>query len=269
LACAAAAGRTRHLRFRPILLTPFYDPLRLAEDIAVVDLLSGGRIEPLLAAGYRPVEFAMFGRLLEERRRLVDDALDVLKQAWTGEPFDYQGRSVRVTPRPLQTPHPPIYLGGSFASIARRAAHVADGFYPGEPRLWDDYRSECLTLGRDPGPSPAAGPTFFYVTDDPDRAWGEVGPYLMHSTNTYAAWAREAFGHSLEHYPPIDDVAQLRASGAYHLLTPEDAVAYLLGLGPDAVLILRPLFGGLDPDLALRSLDLFDQKVRPYLGSAA
>jgi alkanesulfonate monooxygenase SsuD/methylene tetrahydromethanopterin reductase-like flavin-dependent oxidoreductase (luciferase family) len=62
LACAAAAGRTRHLRFRPILLTPLYDPLRLAEDIAVVDLLSAGRIEPLLAAGYRPAEFAMFDR---------------------------------------------------------------------------------------------------------------------------------------------------------------------------------------------------------------
>ncbi len=129
-ACAAAAGRTRHLRFRPVLLTPLYDPLRLAEDIAVVDLLSGGRIEPLLAAGYRPAEFAMFDRALDDRRRRVDETLAVLRQAWTGEPFEYHGRTVQVTPTPLQKPGPPIYLGGSFPSIARQAAHVADWLLP-------------------------------------------------------------------------------------------------------------------------------------------
>lgn len=162
LACAMA-GRTRRIRLRTsILLAPLYDPIKLAEDVAVAQLLSGGRIVLGLGFGYRPVEFAMFGQRMEERWRLTWDACRVLKQAWTGEPFTYQGRPCRVTPRP--DPVPPIIIGAGTPAAARKAARLADGFFdpgwsvPGAG-AWDAYREECLKLGKpDPGKQQPAQP---------------------------------------------------------------------------------------------------------------
>src|SRR5947209_2089022 len=77
IASAAAAGRTSRIRFRPILLTPLYHPIRLAEDIAVADLLSGGRMTPVFAAGYREAEFELFGVGMKERRGRLIEAMDV------------------------------------------------------------------------------------------------------------------------------------------------------------------------------------------------
>jgi alkanesulfonate monooxygenase SsuD/methylene tetrahydromethanopterin reductase-like flavin-dependent oxidoreductase (luciferase family) len=239
--------------------------LRLAEDIAVLDLLSGGRMSPVFAGGYRPAEFEMFGVGLDERRRLVNRAVEVCKRAWTGDPFEFEGRTVTVTPTPLQSPRPPITLGASVASIARQAAHIADGFDPAEPRLWDTYREECLTMGTDPGPWRERGPTFLYVTRFPDRAWEEVGESLMHAANTYAQWIHESFDRQSPWYPPIASVQELREGVAYRFVTPEQCIEIGRDLGPDGHLILRPLFGGIDPGRAWDSLELFERAVLPHL----
>ena len=93
------------------LLLPLYDPIKLAEDLAVLDIASGGRVRLVLGMGYRPDEYAMFGKSWEKRGALMDECLSALLQAWSGEPFDYQGRAVRMTPRPFTSPptspHPP------------------------------------------------------------------------------------------------------------------------------------------------------------------
>lgn len=264
-ASAAVAGRTRRIRFRPILLAPLYHPLRLAEDIAVVDLLSGGRISPVFAAGYRPPEFEMFGVGLGERRRRVTEAVEVCKQAWRGEPFEFEGRTVTVTPTPVQNPRPPILMGGAAEATARRAAHIADGFEPAEPRFWEFFREEARTLGTDPGPWVPRGPTFLYLTHDPDAAWADVGPNLLHAANSYARWIAESAQSSSVWYPPISSIAELRAGGAYQIVTPEECLAIARSLGPDGHLILRPLFGGTEPDAAWTSLDLFEAEVLPHL----
>ena len=120
LACAMAA-RTRRLRVRlSVLLAPLYDPIKLAEDLAVAQLASDGRLLVGLGAGYRPAEFEMFGKRLEDRWAFMEEICSFLRRAWTGEPFEWQGRRVHVTPRP--EPPPPILLGGSSAASARRAA---------------------------------------------------------------------------------------------------------------------------------------------------
>ncbi|MFF0014969.1 LLM class flavin-dependent oxidoreductase [Streptomyces sp. NPDC005374] len=265
IASAAAAGRTSRMRFRPILLTPLYHPIRLAEDIAVADLLSGGRMSPVFAAGYRQQEFDMFQVGLGERRRRLIEAVEVCKQAWTGEPFDFRGTTVTVTPRPAQQPRPPIIMGGAAEAPSRRAAHLGDGFDPAEPRSWDHYRDECLKLGSDPGPWVPRGPTFLYVTHDPDAAWAEVGPNLLHAANTYARWIADSAQGKSEWYPPIASVDELRAGGAYEIVTPERCVAIGRELGPEGHLILRPLFGGTEPKKAWASLQLFESEVLPHL----
>ncbi|MEV5831444.1 LLM class flavin-dependent oxidoreductase [Spirillospora sp. NPDC052242] len=269
MASAAAAGRTSRMRFRPILLTPLYHPIRLAEDLATVDVLSGGRMSPVFAAGYRQQEFDMFQVGLKERRSRLIEAVEVCKSAWTGEPFDFRGTRVTVTPRPAQRPHPPIIMGGAAETPARRAAHLADGFDPAEPRAWDFYRDECLKLGRDPGPWVSRGPTFLYVTHDPDAAWAEVGPNLLHAANTYARWIADSAQGKSEWYPPIGSVDELRAGGAYEIATPERCITIARELGPDGHLILRPLFGGTEPEKAWAGLRLFESEVLPHFDIAA
>jgi alkanesulfonate monooxygenase SsuD/methylene tetrahydromethanopterin reductase-like flavin-dependent oxidoreductase (luciferase family) len=239
--------------------------VRLAEEIAFVDLLSGGRLSPVFGAGYRPEEFEAFGVSLASRRRRVLEAIDVCRKAWTGEPFEFEGRKVTVTPRPVQVPGPPIIYGGTTEATARRAAHVADGFDPGDPQVWDYYRDECKKLGADPGPWIPRGPTYVFVTDDPDRIWNIVGPNLLHATNSYAQWIAASRQAGNVWYPAIASVEELRSAGQYQVVTPDECVEIAEGLGRDGHLIFRPLFGGTEPELAWESLSLFESHVLPRL----
>jgi len=266
VASAAVAGRTSRIRFRPILLTPLYHPIRLAEDLAVIDLISGGRISPVFAAGYRPDEFDLHGVSLRERRAQVIEAVETCRSAWTGEPFEFRGRTVRVTPTPVQQPNIPIIMGATAEVTARRAARLGDGFDPGEPAVWEFYRDECLKLGKpDPGEWVPRGPTFLYVTYDPEAAWREVGPNLLHAANTYARWIADHGQGTSVWYPPLNTVDELREGGAYQIVTPEQCVAIAEKLGDEGHLILRPLFGGTEPDYAWASLRLFEKEVLPHL----
>ena len=101
----------------------------------------------------------------------------VLRQAWTGEPFEYRGMSVVVRPTPVQPNGPPLYIGGSSEASALRAARMGDGYVPATDGLYEVYADERRRLGLDvPPPPPQHGPLFLFVTDDPERAWNHVGP---------------------------------------------------------------------------------------------
>ncbi len=118
---AAVAGRTRSLRILvAALVLPLYDPIRLAEDLAVLDLASGGRVDLVIGAGYRTEELAMFGRQMGERVALVEEGIAVLRAAWSGEEFEYRGRRVKVTPRPARPQGPALLMGGATPAAARR-----------------------------------------------------------------------------------------------------------------------------------------------------
>jgi alkanesulfonate monooxygenase SsuD/methylene tetrahydromethanopterin reductase-like flavin-dependent oxidoreductase (luciferase family) len=261
---ATATERCRILAAAVVL--PLHDPVRLAEDVAVADLVSGGRLDLVLAAGYRPAEFAMFGRDIDGRPAAMDEGVEVLRRAWTGETFTYQGRTARVTPRPVQEPHPPLILAGSSPPAARRAARLGDGFMPGlpDPALLAAYEAERERLGRPRGRviNPAA-PLGVLVVEDPDRGWHEAGRHLLHEARTYGQWENERPGANP--YPLVDDPATLRELGVFAVVTPDECVALYEGLDPEAALLLHPLVGGLDPEAGWRSLELFASKVLPRL----
>jgi len=266
IACAAVAGRTRRLRMRPnVLLAPLYDPVKLAEDCAVLALLAQGRFSLALGGGYRPSEFAMFERRLEDRWAAIGELVDFLRRAWTGEPVDFRGRTVRV--RPVPDPPPPILLGGSSAAAARRAARIADGWLPPlDPRLWAPYREECLALGKpDPGGCPAWGPTFLWVADDADAAWRMLEPHVLSQIEEYGAFTREGFGEEKGPYKGRSDAAALRTNRAYRVLSPAQAVELAATLGGDGVLLLNPLLGGIAPAEAWKMLKLVEREVLPAL----
>jgi hypothetical protein len=113
---AAIAGSTQNLLIRlSLVLLPLYHPLRAAEDLAVLDLISGGRLRLTVGLGYRPEEYEQLGVVMRQRPSLMEEAVETLKSAWTGEPFEYRGRTVRVLPRPAQRPRPLIAMGGGVA----------------------------------------------------------------------------------------------------------------------------------------------------------
>jgi alkanesulfonate monooxygenase SsuD/methylene tetrahydromethanopterin reductase-like flavin-dependent oxidoreductase (luciferase family) len=261
---AAVAAVTKKIRLRvQALILPFHDPLRVAEDIAVLDIVSGGRAEITAAGGYLASEFAMFDKALGDRGRLVEECIATLRQAWTGESFSFRGRTVRITPTPLQDPLP-IALGGASAAAARRAARMADAFIPAIPELMDDYRAECARLGTRPAPSERMGPLFLHVADDPDRAWALIAPHALHETNSYGRWMAQSMGDKAV-FSPSDDADQLRASGAYQVVTPEQCIAIARELGTGGRLALHPLMGGMNPDLGWECLELFAAKVLPHI----
>jgi alkanesulfonate monooxygenase SsuD/methylene tetrahydromethanopterin reductase-like flavin-dependent oxidoreductase (luciferase family) len=255
---AAIAARTSNVRIGiHALIAPFYDPLRLAEDAAVVDLLSAGRLDLTIAGGYVQDEFEMFGVALRERPARVREAVATLRAAWRGEPFEFRGRTVKVRPRPARAGGPRIMLGGTSEAAARRAARIADGFIPSEPACWQFYRDECLGLGKpDPGPGMRGQGDVVILAENPDAAWRELGPYFLHETNAYGAW--QAAANVEATYKPQENIDELRATGQYRILTPDEYAAELEAAGDFAFAVLHPMVGGIPPDLAWRHLRLFE-----------
>jgi len=247
------------------LLAVLHHPIRLAEDLAVLDLISNGRVDLTLGLGYRPHEYRMFG--IDQRRRvaILEETIQILELAWTGQPFDYHGEQIVVRPRPVQRPRPPIYIGGSAEASAYRAARLGDGYNPAMPGLWELYVAECERLGRPPGPAPhGKAPLFLHITDDPDRDWQIVAPHLLYTARSNAAWASER-GVGGTPYSGAETLDGLKAHPRFEVFTPDECVRYVLGQPLDTELVFQPLMGGLPIDVGWAGLRMFETDVLPRL----
>ena len=257
---SAIAARTEKIRIVfTVMILPLHDPVRVAEDIAVLDNLSGGRVILGVAGGYIEAEFRMFERDITDRPRLVEEGIMVLRRAWTGEAFEFNGRPIRVLPRPIQE-HLPILMGGSSPAAARRAGRIADGFLTHLPDLYQVYFDEARRNGRDPVPFTSVPPNFVHVACDPERAWKQIATHALHETNAYGAWLQEA--GVTGSYRRLPTLEMLRASGDYMIVTPEECVQLVQRFER---LSLHPLMGGMAPELGWESLELFVTKVMPQL----
>ncbi|MEU4035818.1 LLM class flavin-dependent oxidoreductase [Streptomyces collinus] len=259
----AVFGATRNIAVTvSAVIGPLHDPLRLAEEIAVLDLLSGGRLVTVAGIGYRPEEYTLFGVDWKRRGRLQDELLDTLLKAWTGEEFEYRGRTVRLTPRPYTDPHPLLLVGGSSEAAARRAARFGLPFFPSAhlPELEAYYKERLAEYGTEGWTMmPAAETPLLHLAEDPDRAWAEYGGHFLHEARTYASWQSGQIRSAVR--STASTVAELRAEGVYRILTPAECVA----LGADS-LVLHPLAGGMPVEEGWRSLRLFAERVLPELG---
>jgi alkanesulfonate monooxygenase SsuD/methylene tetrahydromethanopterin reductase-like flavin-dependent oxidoreductase (luciferase family) len=265
---SAMAARTSKLPIQiAALLVPLHDPIELAEQMAVLDIVSGGRVSYICALGYRPEEYAMFGRDIRQRGKRMEACLAAMKQAWRGEPFEYEGRRVRVTPRPLTPGGPALFMGGNAPEAVRRAARFGMGMLTmgGNPELDALYRKSCAEYGTQPqlfinpvGDSPST----CFIARNVDEGWREIGPYMLHDAEMYASWFKEMGTITKSTALSVD---ALRAeNGNYRVLTPDEAVERIRKHG---ALMLQPLCGGLPPSIAWRRLELLASDVLPRVRS--
>lgn len=266
LATAMAARTTTLPIMTAALILPLYDPVRLAEDMVVLDIISGGRVSYVMAVGYRPEEFEHHGADFARRGRLVDDQLALLLRAKAGEPFEHDGRRIHVTPAPVTPGGPTVMWGGGSPAAAKRAARFGLDFFAqgGGPELESVYADEARTHGREPGfcmIPPLDMATTVFVAEDLDAAWDEVGPHLLHDVTAYAA-LNEGNTHTAS-ISRATSVSDLRAEDRSHRIVDVDEAVSMVQAGMP--LPLQPLVGGLPPDIAWRYLRVVTDELMPRL----
>lgn len=258
---AAIAGRTRRVRISiNALIVPLYDPIRLAEDIAVLDNLALGRFSFVAGMGYRPEEYHAASKDWSQRGALMDHCLSVLLKAWSDEPFEYDGALINVTPKPHTRPHPLVFVGGMTAAAARRAARLGLPFSPpmAMPELTALYEQELRTLGKEGFVyHPENGSTVTLLHPDPDEAWSCYGEFIMNEVAEYSAWKRAGVPRPNE--TPATSIEELRRLDNVEILTPAQLIDQIRGGRKEVV--VNPLIGGLPIDEGWAGLHLLVDEV--------
>lgn len=241
-------------------LGPLWHPVRLAEDIALVDNMSRGRLHTTVGLGYRTVEFDSLGVDFARRGKLMDALVERMLAVWSGgEDGICTGTWTR--------PHPPLYVGGGSRATARRAARfglplsLADHL----PNVAAHYRELCAEAGAKPFvimPGPV-NRGMIYLHEDPDRAWAELGEHILWEAVTYGGWSADE--RSLMHLPGVQTIEEVKASGRYRFLTPDQLIAEVRTADYYGPIVLHPLVGGMPVDEAWKSVQLLTDVVLPAL----
>jgi len=266
---AAIAARTEDCSIGIMaLLVALYDPVRLAEDIAVVDLLSRGRLTFVAGMGYRPQEFHALDKPYKERGAWMDHVLETLIKSWGEEPFEYRGEMINVTPKPFTRPHPVFLVGGMSKPAARRAARFGLPFAPPSPmpELEKVYFDELEKSGFDRAQgfvySPPEDFSVLFIDENPDQAWEELGQYYLNEAVEYRSWKQEGLYRPLE--SASESVDAVRSEGFYEIISPDECIRRHLE-DPEFNTGLHPLCGGIPLDRAWNCLNLYVDKVVPAI----
>jgi alkanesulfonate monooxygenase SsuD/methylene tetrahydromethanopterin reductase-like flavin-dependent oxidoreductase (luciferase family) len=257
---AAIAARTKRVQIRgSAVLVTLYDPLRLAEDMALLDVISRGRFVLVAGQGYRPSEYHMMDRDFAARGQTMDFVIETLLKAWGGQPFDYRGQQVRISPLPYTQPHPPLHIGGMSKIGARRAARFGLPFFPAQPNAEIEavYLDELKRLGKTGHIVVQREMSLWFIDNDPDEAWATLGQYFLKESQQYSSWRRAGVKRSFSNTSQSAD--ELRATGVYEVLTPDQALARIRAATKNYMPIVQPLTGGLPLDRAWRCLKLFGE----------
>lgn len=266
-ALAAVATSTNRIRIGSyVLLMPLHHPLLIAEGAAVVDNLSRGRLEMAIGVGYRKYEFEILGVPHNRRGELQGEGVEVLLKAWRDEPFAWEGRhykfpEVSVTPKPLQRPSPPIYLGGVSARVLRRVARLPVAGVAGIPSRRDlpRFQEELKKYGKDPSDVGYLPLVYLWVHRDTKRAKEIAVPYAKWVLGKYAQWHKEA---GVERFSG-------RPEDACIIGNPDECITGLRDFFencpiPVNRLILSPPLLGLDHEASLEMIETFAQEVAPH-----
>jgi probable F420-dependent oxidoreductase len=277
LGLAAIASRTRRLRLGTgVLLLPLYRPLDVAEEGAIVDVISNGRLILGVGAGYAPEEFDAFDVSLKERGRRMDEAVPLIQRLWTEERVTHEGRHYRVTnatvaPRPVQRPRPPIWFAGWVEPAIRRAARLGDAWLGGPSARLDElarcvrlYRDARGDAARDPDGGDVALMRYLFVAASVAQARAIAGtPFIRAFEHTYFKWP-----HPVVKRPPGELTIERLAEDRIVLGDPESCVRQLTRLRDElglTHLVCRLSVAGIPAEAARESVELFTREVMPAL----
>ncbi len=275
---AAIAARTGRIRIGSfILLLPFHTPVRVAEDVTCVDIISNGRFDLGVGQGYRAEEFAALKVPRPERSARLSEGIELIRRLWTEPSVTFSGRFTQVQelslyPKPVQRPHPPIWIGARTEKAARRAArmgfHLMATLGP-DPAI--PYYDELKTLGRDPAQFSVAQLRAVYVAKSADQAWEEAAPHLHYMMENYGHWLAEANDAAGDrHVWDFASPREIRTSPVAESLmigTPAECVSKLEGFRRSYActhFIMATQLPGLEPRRAQASLELFAKEVMPH-----
>jgi alkanesulfonate monooxygenase SsuD/methylene tetrahydromethanopterin reductase-like flavin-dependent oxidoreductase (luciferase family) len=248
---AAIAARTDQLMLNLVIILPFYDTARLAEDMAVLDHISAGRASYVFGIGYRAEEFAHFGLSQSDRGRLAEQKLGILRRLLAGEAVEHDGRRMKVTPPPRTPEGPMMMWGGASLAAARRAGRnglglLANGVVPG---MKEAYEQACRENGFVPGfmllPERDTA-TNCFVAEDVDAAWEELGKYLLHDAMAYSQWNPDNTVSA--NITPAKTVNELRHMSSTHVILSIDEARERVAAGE--MFNISPLCGGIPPEIA-------------------
>ena len=263
LLASAMAAVTKNIHFSlGAVLLPLHDPVIVAEQVAILDLISGGRCRVILGAGYVPSEFAMFQTSTKDRAKRLDAGIEIILRARRGERFEFQGRPVFVRPLPSRDPADIIMAGGAVPASARRAARFDIGMGPMNAETADLYLEECKRLGQKPRTyfRPVPGmPLGVHLCEDPEQGWQAIERHAVHVITEYAKWAEQEGDMSNSPFKGLTDPKVLRAAGLFAAWTPEMLLEKLPSLPDRGTISFQPLLGGLAPEEGWKSLKLLEQ----------
>lgn len=267
---AAIGSMTRSMRIGTnLMLLPIHDPIRLAEDAATLSILTGGRFDLGVGLGYRQLEFDQFGRKLSHRPSLMEEGIEIIRRAWSGEAINFHGKrfdvgDLRVTPVPA---HPPrLLMGGMSEPAIERAARIGDGFLSTGGLGQDLYVDALKKVGKSPEQGVICAGNWAIIAEDPEREAAKIGEHILYQTNQYIAWG--AFGPP-DQTPLFDTPAAAIENGFYELWDADTAVARLSAMidaYPQVVDIhFWARFPGEPVESAQRRIDYIAEKVLPRL----
>jgi alkanesulfonate monooxygenase SsuD/methylene tetrahydromethanopterin reductase-like flavin-dependent oxidoreductase (luciferase family) len=248
-----------------ILVSPLYPPVLLAEELATLDIVTEGRLAVGLGVGYRPEEYAALGVPYAERNRRFEEGIAILKAMWTSDRVDYEGRfttlrDAHVHVRPVQTPHPPIWIGAQSPGGIRRAAALGDAWAispPGSLEVLRDRFNVYTTALADTGKSLRAQPFRQEIVIAGDRSQA----------------AAEAGARTAAHYGSIGRVGSgprsgPRPGGGFVLGSAADCAAQLTAIAdefPVDPMIPRALWPSMNTDQAIVYIDTLGRELLPVL----
>ena len=252
-----------------IIQFPLHHPLRIAEDALALDALSRGRFRLGLANGYREIEFEALGVSMRERKSRVEEGIEILRRAFSGQPFSFDGRhwsfpEITVSPPPVRPGGPEIWLGGLVEAAVRRAGTIADGFLGMAVGAIADYFQACERAELPDRRRQACMTYWAIVTQDPERTIAEVGPHFMYQVNDYIDYG---FLGEIPHYT---DPQKIVDDGVYLVLDEDAAVkefSSAIAAGADEIQFL-PVMPGEPLDGAARRLQFLSDRVIPRVHAA-
>ena len=286
---AAVARETSRVRIgTAVVIAPFAHPVRIAEEWAMIDILSGGRLEFGLGRGYQPKEFVGLGASMEHTRERFDESLEIIRRAWTDERVTFAGefytlRDLAVLPKPLQRPHPPLWTAAvspdTYKLAARRGLRLltSPSFTPFDilRKNYDAYHAEWRATHGAPGGEICLN-KIIHVADSPRQAREDLREPIQWFFRTQAGLISEAEGVPPEQYKFYrrvrenllslsDEVALEQAA----IVGDPEEVADKVRAHHEALGVTNFMGafsrGGLPHEKVTRSMRLFAEKVMPRL----